>query len=111
MNEIEVIKIPEMDAMDVIEILEELRDNAEELNEEKYKNAFEYAVYAILAADMRSEFMEIIQEMLIEEFGEEWHNEFSEKVAKEKLRRDLEKMGDNDFTRFVNENFDEITNI
>ena len=108
MNEIEVIKIPEMDAMDAIEILEELRDNAEDLNEEKYKNAFEYAISAILAADMRSEFMEIIQEMLIEEFGEE--AEFLVET-KEKLRRDLEKMGDNDFTRFVDEHFDDITNI
>ena len=77
-----------MDAIDVIEILEELKDNAEELSEEKYKNAFDYAISAILAADMRGEFMEIIQEMLIKEFGEEWYNEFSEKVAKEKLRRE-----------------------
>ena len=100
-----------MNEIDVIEILEELKDNAEELSEEKYKNAFDYAISAILAADMRGEFMEIIQEMLIKEFGEEWHNEFSEKVAKEKLRRDLKKMGDNDFTRFVNEHFDEITNM
>ena len=109
MNVIDIIKIPEMDPIDAIEILEELKDNAEELNEEKYKNAFEYAISAILDADMRLEFMEIIQEMLIKEFGEEWYNEFSEKVAKEKLRRDLKKMGDNDFTRFVNEHFDEIT--
>ncbi len=98
-----------MDETDVIEILEELKNNAEELNEEKYKNAFEYAISAILAADMRTEFMEIIQEMLIKEFGDEWHNEFSEKVAREKLRRDLKKMGDNDFTRFVDEHFDDIT--
>lgn len=96
--------------MDIIEIPEELRDNAEDLNELKYIYAFNAAIQAVYDSRTYLEFMNIIQELLTKEFGEEWHNEFSEKVAKEKLRRNLKKMGDNDFTRFVMEHFDEITN-
>ena len=110
MNEIEVIKIPEMDAMDAIEILEELRDNAEELNEPKYEDAFNAAIQAVYDSRTYLDFINIYEELLIKEFGEEWTKKLADKVAAEKLRRDIKAMGDNDFTRFVMDHFDEITN-
>lgn len=96
--------------MDIIEILEELRDNAEELNEQKYKDAFDTAIQAIYDSRTYLDFINIYEELLIKEFGNEWHTKFAGRVASEKLRRDIKAMGDNDFTRFVMEHFDEITN-
>lgn len=96
--------------MDIIEILKELRDNAEELNEPKYKDAFNAAIQAVYDSRMYLEFLNITEELLTKEFGEEWHTKFAKRVAAEKLRRDIKAMGDNDFTRFVMDHFDEITN-
>ncbi|MBQ1759356.1 MAG: hypothetical protein IIZ94_06715 [Prevotella sp.] len=97
--------------MDIIEILEELRDNAEELNEPKYKDAFNAAIQAIYDSRTYLELINIYEELLIKELGKEWHTKFAERVAAEKLRRDIKAMGDNDFTRFVMDHFDEITNM
>ena len=96
--------------MDIIEILEELRDNAEELNEQKYKDAFNAAIQSIYDSRTYLELINIYEELSIKELGKEWYTKFAGRVASEKLRRDIKAMGDNDFTRFVMDHFDEITN-
>lgn len=97
---------------EALEVLHELLDNAEELNEEKYGRAFETAISAIMSDKMRLDFMLIMQDLLKKEFGEEWHNDFAARVAKEKLRRDIESFreaGNDEFADFITEHFDEIT--
>ena len=96
---------------ETVDVIFELLDNAKQLKEEKYIDAFRDVLKMMEELAESKCIIGVIGEELCKEFGEKWFAEFHRRVEKRLFEEALEDMDDDAFKQFLTDNMDLVLSI